>query len=180
MHKVAKKVIEMYLNEQKIPTVEELNLLTHEHSGTKNISFVTLYKDGKVIASSGRVNIKKANTILELIENALFCLKDPRFVEAIKNPLEIKNVKFRVDLISNNQRKVVNNLDEIDISKDGLIIICQPLGKLGVILPNMANMVSTPQDLFNLVCMKAGLDSKELKEDDYILYSIQSTQFSDF
>jgi len=45
MQNIAKKVIETYLNEQKILTIEELNLLTHEQTQTKNISFVTLYKD---------------------------------------------------------------------------------------------------------------------------------------
>jgi len=117
MHNIARKVVEIYLNEQKIPTIEELWLTNNEHNSTKNISFITLYKDGKVIASSGRINMKKANTLLELIENSLFCLKDSRFIWTIKNPLEIRNVKFRVDLVSNNQRKVVEKISDIDISK---------------------------------------------------------------
>lgn len=180
MHNIAKKVIEIYLNEQKIPTIEELWLTNNEHNNTKIISFVTIYKDGKIIASSGRINIKKTNTLLELIENSLFCLKDPRFISAIKNPLEIKNVKIRVDLIANNQRKIVEKISDIDISKQGLIIISQSKWKLWVILPNIANLVSTPEDLFELVCKKAWLNQNELKEEDYILYSIESTQFSDF
>jgi hypothetical protein len=79
---------------------------------------VTLYKDGKVIASSGRINLKKPNTIAELIENSLFCLKDPRFIEAIKNPAEINNVNFRVDIITPSQREVINKIDEVDIKKN--------------------------------------------------------------
>lgn len=180
MHNIARKVIEIYLNEQKIPTIEELWVTSNEHNNTKHISFVTIYKDGKIIASSGRINIKKTNTLLELIENSLFCLKDPRFVAAIKNPLEIKNVKIRVDLIANNQRKIVEKINNIDITKQWLIIISQTQWKLWVILPNIANLVSTPEDLFNLVCKKAWLEAKELKDEDYILYSIESEQFSDF
>lgn len=180
MHNIARKVVEIYLNEQKIPTIEELWLINNEHNSTKNISFVTLYKDGKVIASSGRINMKKANTLLELIENSLFCLKDSRFVWTIKNPLEIRNVKFRVDLVSNNQRKVVEKISDIDISKQWLILISQSKWKLWVILPNIANLVWTPEDLFHLVCKKAWLEPSELKEEDYILYSIESEQFSDF
>lgn len=180
MHNIARKVIEIYLNEQKIPTLEELGLSNSEHNNTKNISFVTLYKDGKIIASSGRINIKKANTLLELIENSLFCLKDPRFVWSIKNPLEVKNIKVRVDIIENSQRKIVEKIANIDISKNGLIIISQTQWKLWVILPNIANLISTPEDLFHLVCKKAWLDYDNLKEEDYILYSIESEQFSDF
>ena len=180
MHNIARKVIEIYLNEQKIPTYEELWVADHSDMQTKNLSFVTLYKDGKVIASSWRINLKKWNTIAELIENALFCLKDPRFVEAVKNPLEIKNIKVRVDIISPDQRKVLQKVDDLDISKQWAVIINQSEWKLGVILPNIANLVSSNKDMFELVCAKSGLDSTKMKDDDYILYSIESTQYSDF
>lgn len=180
LNDVCRKIIETYLNEKRILTIPELGLAKSEYLDTKHLSFVTLYKDGKVIASSGRVHIKKDNTILELIENTLFCLKDPRFIEAVKNPLEIKNIKFRVDIITNAQRKVITSLDDVDIKSDGLILISQQLGKLGVVLPNIANLVSTPQDLFALVCKKADIDPSTLKEEEYVLYKIQSTVFSDF
>jgi AMMECR1 domain-containing protein len=118
------------LNEKKILSIPEVGLAGSEYLDTKHLSFVTLYKDGRVIASSGRVHIKKENTILELIENTLFCLKDERFIEAIKNPLELKNVKFRVDIITNSQRKVIKSLDEVDPKTDGLILISQPKNTL--------------------------------------------------
>ncbi|MCK9272887.1 AMMECR1 domain-containing protein [Candidatus Gracilibacteria bacterium] len=180
VHKIAKKVIEIYLNEKKIPTLDELGISKHPDLNTKNLSFVTLYKDGKVIASSGRINLKKPNTIAELIENSLFCLKDPRFIEAIKNPAEINNVNFRVDIITPSQREVINKIDEVDIKKNGLILISQSHSKIGVILPNIANLITTNEDLFTLVCKKAELDPALLKAEDYILYKIESTIFSDF
>ncbi|EKE28047.1 MAG: hypothetical protein ACD_3C00106G0006 [uncultured bacterium (gcode 4)] len=180
MHTIAKKVIEMYLNEQKIPTIDELWVWSHPENLTKKLSFVTLYKDGKIIASSWRINAKKANTIAELIENALFCLKDPRFIEAIKNPLEIRSVKFRVDIIADSQRRILNSIDEFDITKNWAIILSQTLWKAGVILPNIANLVSTPRDLFELVCRKADIDPSTVKEEDYYLYAIESDQYNDF
>ena len=151
----SRKIIETYLNEKKILSVPELGLAGSEYLDTKHLSFVTLYKDGKVIASSGRVHIKKENTVLELIENTLFCLKDERFIEAIKNPLELKNVKFRVDIITNAQRKVIKSIDEIDTKTDGLILISQSKNTLGVILPHITNLISTAKELFTLVCLKA-------------------------
>ena len=177
---VSRKIIETYLNEKKILTIPELLLSGSEYLDTKHLSFVTLYKDGRVIASSGRVHIKKENTILELIENTLFCLKDERFVEAIKNPLELKNVKFRVDIITNAQRKIIKNLDEVDPKTDWLILISQAYNSLGVILPNITNMISTNKELFTLVCKKANIDESKLKDEDYVLYKIQSTVFSEF
>ncbi|MDD2487208.1 MAG: AMMECR1 domain-containing protein [Candidatus Gracilibacteria bacterium] len=180
MNNIARKVLETYLNEKKILNTDELGLRDHEMAKTKDLCFVTLYKDGKIIASSGRVSIKKPNTAQELIENTLFCIKDPRFAESIKNPLEIKKINFRVDIMSNEQRKVVTSLDEIDPKINGIILISQSLGKIGVILPKIANLISTSKDLFSLVCKKAGLDAKDLKEEDYVLYKIESTVYSDF
>ena len=180
LHTVARTLIETYLSEKKILSIPELGLAKSEYLDTKHLSFVTLYKDGKVIASSGRVHIKKENTILELIENTLFCLKDPRFIAAIKDPAELKRVNFRVDIITNAQRKVIKDLSEVDIKTDGLILISQTFNKLGVILPNISNVAGTAEDLYSLVCKKAEIDPKNLKEEDYILYKIQSTVFSDF
>ncbi len=184
MNNIVRKVLETYLNEQKILSLEELWITNHEYTKTKDCSFVTIYKNGKVIASSGRVNVRKPNTILELIENTLFCLKDPRFTENIKTPDEIKNVFFRVDIISSNQRQVINKISEIekevDIKKNWLILISQNLWKVSVILPNITNLISNSKDLFNLLCKKANLDPNTIKEEDYILYKIETTIFSDF
>lgn len=180
MNKITRKIIETYLNEKRIPTLEELEIVWSSDINTKNLSFITLYKDGKVIASSGRINLKKPNTLAELIENTLFCLKDPRFIESVKNPAELKNVNFRVDIISPEQRKVINKLDEVDIKKNWLIFISQNLWKIWVILPNIANLITSSDDLFSLVCKKAWVNREELKEEDYILYKIESTVYSDF
>jgi AMMECR1 domain-containing protein len=184
MDKVVRKVINTYLKEQKILSIEELSLSTSEYLNKKFCSFVTLYKDWNVIASSWRINLKKSNTILELIENALFCLKDDRFIEKVKTPDDIKDVYIRVDFISPEWRKVINNIkdidNEIDIKKHWLILISQTLQKVSVILPNMVNIISTPKDLFTLVCKKASLNENDLKEEDYILYKIETIVFSDF
>ena len=99
MHNIAKKVIEIYLNEKKIPTLDELGISGHNDLKTKNLSFVTLYKDGSVIASSGRINLKKPNTISELIENTLFCLKDPRFIGMEKLLEEISKLETEEEII---------------------------------------------------------------------------------
>lgn len=180
MNKAARKILETYLNEKKIISTDELWLGNHALAKTKDLSFITLYKDWKIIASSWRINIKKANTIQELVENTLFCIKDPRFAEAIKNPLEIIKINFRVDIITNDQRAIISDLKDVDPKKNWLILISQNLWKIWVILPNISNLISTPKDLFSLVCKKAELDVNTIKEDDYILYKIESTVYSDF
>ncbi len=170
MHKIARRIIETYLKEKKILTIEELGLAGNEHESSKNLIFVTLYKNGSVIASSGRIHLKKPNTLFELIENSLFCLRDPRFAEAVKNPDELTNVQIRVDMIRPEGRRILGNISELDIKREGLILLSQSKNAIGVLLPNIANVASTPDEYFQIACKKAGLDSAELKNEDMVLY----------
>ncbi|MDD2516394.1 MAG: AMMECR1 domain-containing protein [Candidatus Gracilibacteria bacterium] len=181
MHTIAKRILETYIRDQKILTVPELDLDEEQkkYLETKDISFVTIFKNGKVVGSSGRIHIKRDNTILELIDNTLQTIKDERFSQEIKNVEDLGNITIRVDIISNIQRKVIKNLGQIDVKTDGLILISQDYEKAGIILPNISNIAITPDDLFYLICKKSGLDQDKIKETDYILYKINSTVYSD-
>lgn len=179
MHKIARRIMETYLKEKKILTIEELGLAGSEHEKSKNLIFVTLYKNGSVIASSGRIHLKKPNTLFELIENSLFCLRDPRFAEAVKNPDELANIKIRVDMVRPEGRRILANIAELDTKREGLILLSQTKNTLGVLLPNITNVASSGAEYFQIVCKKAGLDPAELKPEDMILYAIESEKFSD-
>lgn len=179
MHKIARRIMETYLKEKKILTIEELGLSGTEHEKSKNLIFVTLYKNGSIIASSGRIHLKKPNTLFELIENSLFCLRDPRFAEAIKNPDELAKVQIRVDMIRPEGRRIITNVSELDIKREGLILLSQTKNALGVLLPNITNIASSGAEYFEIACKKAGLDSRELKPEDMVLYAIESEKFSD-
>ncbi|MDQ1344135.1 MAG: hypothetical protein QG650_855, partial [Patescibacteria group bacterium] len=78
LHEAARKTLVTYLSEGRVPVLGDIGLAESEYSRTKDPVFVTLYKDGKVVASSGRIHIRAENTAKEMIENALLCLKDPR------------------------------------------------------------------------------------------------------
>ena len=82
LHTAARKILETYLLQKKILTVEELDLPA-DIAKSKQLAFVTLYRDGEVIASSGRVHLKRENLALELVENTLACLQDARFAKAV-------------------------------------------------------------------------------------------------
>lgn len=180
MHTIARKILETYLGEKKIPTIEELGLAGSEHEKTKNLIFVTIYKDGSIIASSGRIHLKKPNTLFELIENTLFCLRDPRFSQAVKTLDDLKNVQIRVDMIRGDQRRILQNIGELNTKKEGLILLSQTKNSVGVLLPNITNIASTPEEYLDIVCQKAWLEQRVLKPEDFILYAIESTMFSEF
>jgi len=48
-----------------------------------------------------------------------------------------------------------------------------------VLLPNITNVASSPDEYFQIVCKKAELNPADLKPEDMILYGIESTVFSD-
>lgn len=179
MHKIARRVIETYLREKKILTIEELGLSGTEHEKSKNLMFVTLYKNGGVIASSGRIHLKKPNTLFELIENSLFCLRDPRFAEAVKNPDDLPKLQIRVDMIRPEGRHILANISELDTKREWLILLSQTKNTLGVLLPGITNVASTPDEYLQIVCKKAGVNPTELKPEDMVLYGIESSVFSE-
>lgn len=180
LHTIAHRVLESYLGEKKILSPDELGLTGTPYETSKDSVFVTLYRDGKIIASSGRVGPKKTSTALELIENTLYCLRDPRFAEAVKSPDELGSVKARVDLIGPNGRRVLKNLNDLDPKSEGLLLLSQTLNKLAILLPGISNVASTPEELFSIACKKTDIDPKTLKEEDYVLYAINTTVFSEF
>lgn len=180
MHAIARKVIVSYLNEKKIPTLEELGMADHADTKTKSLSFVTIYKDGAIVASSGRVHAKRENTLLELIDNTLACLSDTRMNNAIVTPGDIDKLKIRVDIIRNEDRRILQSYKDIDPKNEGYILLSQNLGKLSVLLPNITNIAGTTEELFDIVCKKAGLEPSKLTSADYVLYGIRSTTHSEF
>lgn len=125
------------------------------------------------------MHLKKPNTLLELIENSLFCIKDERFTVAIKNPDEIASVKIRVDMIRPEDRRMLTDMADFDIKKEGLILLSQTKNAVGVLLPNITNVASSLDEYLQIVYKKAGLNPSELKSEDTVLYAIKSTIFSD-
>lgn len=180
MHSIAKSVIKSYLASGKIPTLAELAIEAHPDLETKHLSFVTLYKDGKIIASSGRVHLKRENTILELIDNSLACLKDPRFAEYVKTGEDFDKAEVRVDIIRNEDRRIITKPSDMDPKNEGYIFLSQNLGKLAVLLPGITTIATSPEEMYEIVCKKAEVDPSKLSASDYVLFAIKSTVHSTF
>ena len=93
MHEVVRKTLQIYLRERRVLGHSDFPQGDLSYLNEKNAVFVTLYFGGKVIASQGRINCKKENTLYECVDLALACLTDPRFSENLKNPdlLEVRH-----------------------------------------------------------------------------------------
>jgi AMMECR1 domain-containing protein len=180
MQEFVRAALSRYISTQRVPTPEEIGISPdHPLMQRKDIVFVTLSRDGETVASSGRVAVKKSSSAVELVENSLLCLKDPRVTAFLGDPTFIDDVRVRVDVVPTDKRKIITTLDEISPNIHGLILISEKHEALGVVLPGMSRLASTPQELFYLVAKKAGLDPAALAEDEYILYTIETEVSSD-
>lgn len=173
MNEIAKKILESYIFEHRRPTIQELGLSEHEMASSVYANFVTMYLDGKIVASSGRVHPSKWSTLEELIDNVVLALDDPRFSQEVKNPEMSRQLTYRVDLIVPEYRRLITNPEDLDPKREGIIVLCQKQGKLGIILPGMLE-VGSADELYRHAVTKAGIDTKKLKRGDMQLYAIRT------
>lgn len=155
MHQLVRKTLEIYLREKRVITQSDFPADTTPHLVTRDSVFITLYYEGVVIASSGRIQCKKENTAFECIDNTLLCLKDERFLANLQNPESLEKIHIRTDRFSPKNRRILRNINELDITKEGIIFLSQNLGVMSIILPHMVNVGSTPESYFSLACKKA-------------------------
>lgn len=180
MYTLVRKTLEIYLLEKRVPTLADIPPEVNAFLSSKEAVFVTIYHQGKVIASSGRINCKKENSVYECIDNTLLCLQDPRFTSEIKTPEALSSLSIRVDRFLPAARRIIPSLSLLDPTKEGVILLSQNLGVLSVVLPHMVHTNITPENLFELACQKAGIDSSKITPADYVLYGLTTINESDF
>ena len=178
MNQAAKKILESYIFEKKRPTIQDLGLSDDPMAKNKYANFVTLYLNGVIVASSGRVHPSKDSTLEELIDNVIIAMDDPRFSQSIKNAEMSRKLAYRIDVIVPEYRRLLSSPDELDVSNEGIIVLCQKQGKLGVILPGMLDVKSS-DEMYRHALTKAGIDTKILKKGDMQMYGFRTKVFQD-
>jgi AMMECR1 domain-containing protein len=180
MYTLVRKTLEIYLKEKRIITQTQFPQDVEVHLNSQNAVFVTLYLDERVIASSGRIQCKKQNTVYECIDNTLLCLKDSRFHAEIQNPESLEKIHIRVDYFWKENRRLLQSINDLDVGREWILLLSQNKGVMSIILPHMMLVWATPASLFSLACKKAWLDEQSLKQGDYVIYGVSSTTLSDF
>lgn len=127
MFSLVRKTLEVYLREKRVITLSDIPQELMIFSSKKDAVFVTLYYQGKVIASSGRISCKKENSLFECIDNSLLCMKDPRFLAEIQNVEMLSEIHIRVDTFAPQNRRVLKSIDELDTAREGIIFLSQNL-----------------------------------------------------
>lgn len=179
MFSLVRKTLEIYINEKRIITQADFPTNIIGMMGKKESVFVTLYNNGRVIASSGRIQCQKENSVYECIDNTLLCLKDRRFSAGLQNPENLANIHVRVDTFATEDRRMIQNISELSVRDEGLIFLSQNHGTMSVILPHMIHIDASPEKYYQLICEKAGLDPMKLTHSDYVLYALKTRESTD-
>ncbi|GAB0174680.1 MAG: hypothetical protein HHAS10_05590 [Candidatus Altimarinota bacterium] len=180
MFAIVRNVLDTYLREKRVITLSDFTSDISQYTASKEAVFITLYYEGRVIASSGRIVCKKENTLYECVDNTLMCLKDSRFGVEIQDLATLGKIHIRTDRFSAGDRRVLRDVTEIDTKNEGIMFLSQNLGKFAVILPNMIHIDTSPAAYFDLVCKKAQIDSSKLTPSDYVLYGFRTKSETDF
>lgn len=174
---LVRNTLQTYLQTGVIPALSDLGVAEHADVQTRHLVFVTLYLDGTVVGSSGRVHALQKHTVSECIDNAILALKDVR--AGVITAANLENVRIRVDVIQSTDRRLIANFSELDARQEGMILLSQNLGKLAVVLPKIVTPDTSAEDIFKIVCLKAGIPVTQ-DPADYVLYGVRSTSYSDF
>lgn len=118
MHTLVRKTLDTYLREKRVITQADIPPEVIPFLTQKDAVFVTLYHNGRVIASSGRIQAQKDNTVYECIDNTLLCLKDPRFEASLQDPEKLKDVHIRVDTFGSADRRMIPRIGELNVREE--------------------------------------------------------------
>ena len=177
MISIAKQTLDFYLKNFKTPTVNDLSIENTSLLESTWSLFVTLYKKWEIRWASWNIKDIKSNIVEEIIENTIIALtKDSRF-KPVKLD-EAKDIKIRVDFLKT--RKILQDKEilQIDPTKEWILALKKDYSKMATILPNINSSLLTWEDLIPILEMK--FDTKWFKEEDYILYKIETQATDNF
>lgn len=170
-----KKVITFYLDKERVPNISDIEIKDEVLKQEAKSCFVTIYKNWNIRGSAG--TIKELNTSLakEIISNTIDAIsRDSRFEELKKD--ELKDIKIRLDIIKD--RQILKwKVEDINPVKNGIAVIKKDYSKLSVLLPNISPTIVSGKDVIQVLSRK--LD-EEFIQDDYIVYSLETEQFTDY
>jgi AMMECR1 domain-containing protein len=161
MHKIARTILESYIFEKKILSQKDLQISAPIYR-EKIPVFVTIYDGESVIGSIGRIYPSHETLIEELIENTLLITKDPRFEPYTHNPEMARKLQYRVDIFHDTDRRLIHHPDDLDSSSEGIIVLCQKQGKVGIILPHMLSPSLSGEEFYHHAIQKIDIDIKKL------------------
>ena len=115
--------------------------------------FVSIKKDGNLRGCIGTTSPTQANIAEEIIENAISAgIRDPRFFPVEED--ELDSLIYSVDVLSD--AEPIENLDQLDVKKYGVIVKSIKGRRVGLLLPNLEGIDSAGEQV-RIAREKAGI-----------------------
>ena len=174
---IIKQTIEFYTKNKKTPSISDIQIDDPSLLQEKASLFVTLYKKWEMRWSGWNIREITNSTAEELIENTIHAIsKDTRFPELKID--EVKDLKIRLDVITNRRVIQDDELIKIDPVKNWVLAIKKDYSQLAVILPNIHPTLLTGEDFIPV--LKEKLWEKKFQANEYIIYEIETEVSRDF
>ena len=174
---IIKQTLEFYTQYKKTPSISDIQIDDPSLLKEKASLFVTLYKKWEIRWSGWNIREITNSTAEELIENTIHAIsKDTRFPEVKID--EVKDLKIRLDVITNRRVIQDDELIKIDPVKNWVLAIKKDYSKLAVILPNIHPTLLTGEDFIPV--LKEKLWEKDFQTNGYIIYEIVTEVSRDF
>jgi len=175
---LAKQAVENYIKNGKIISLPKD--LPDKFSNKKAGTFITITKNGQLRGCVGSYLPTKENIAQEIIHNAIAAsTKDYRFKQIQKK--ELTELSYEVYIL--NKPKQIQNLDELDPERYGIIVKTVPENKNGaslnlksaLLLPNLEGL-NTAKKQFSAACQKGEINPRFEK---IAIYKFDAEKYSD-
>jgi len=148
---LAKKTVETFVTEGKIPEPEELIPEMKKRAGV----FVSIHKLGELRGCIGTFEPTQQNVAEETIANAISsATRDPRFPPIA--PDELGDLDYSVDVLT--KPKPIPGKDQLDPKKYGVIV--EAGFRRGLLLPDLEGVDSVDYQI-EICRLKAGIEPDE-------------------
>jgi len=149
--RLAKRTVETFAKEGKIPEPEELTPEMKQKTGV----FVSIHKFGQLRGCIGTFEPTQDNVAEETMTNAISsATRDPRFPPV--TPDELGDLSYNVDVLTTPEP--IDSKDQLDPKKYGVIV--EAGIRKGLLLPDLEG-VDTVDYQIEICCQKAGIASDE-------------------
>jgi AmmeMemoRadiSam system protein A len=149
--KLAKKTVESYIREGKMPKPRKLTPEMRERAGV----FVSLHRHGQLRGCIGTFEPAKDNVAEEIIANAISSSTgDPRFPPVTVS--ELDDMEYSVDILT--KPEPVTDISQLDHKGYGVIV--ESDWRKGLLLPDLEGVDSVEEQI--AICrLKAGISADE-------------------
>lgn len=182
MIEIVKQVIKYYLENNKSPSLQEIQINDKSLLEISWTFFVTILKSGQIRWSAWYVHPQSNSALKDLISVSVQAISsDSRFSPLSQD--EFEDINIRVDYIDGSSREFLSDendnkkIEKLNPVNSWLLVIKKDHKKLAVILPNINPKLSTWKDLYPILSNKLW---EVFKQEDYLIYKLNTKQYTDY